>query len=71
MIKVRVKVQKNKEGVEKRGDEYIVWTKKAPEKGKANNDVLKQIAKELGISVSMLSIERGHTSSIKYIKKSS
>ncbi len=71
MIKVRVKIQKNKEGVEKNGDEYIVWTKKVPEKGKANGDVLKQIAKELGISASILSIEKGHTSSVKYIKKSS
>jgi len=71
MITVRVKVQKNKEGVEKRGEEYIVWTKKAPQKGKANTDVLKQIAHEFSVPISSLKIVRGKTSSTKYIKKSS
>lgn len=71
MIKVRVKVQKNKKGIEKKGEEYIVWTTQAPQKGKANDDVIRQLANVLHISPSTLEIVRGHTSSIKYIKKSS
>ncbi len=71
MIKVQVKAQKNKKGVEKKGEEYIIWTTQAPQKGKANADVIRQLAKVLQIPPSTLEIVRGHTSSIKYIKKSS
>lgn len=71
MIKVRVKAQKNKKGVEKKGDEYIIWTTQTPQKGKANADVIRQLAKVLHVPPSTLEIVRGHTSSVKYIKKSS
>lgn len=70
MIQVIVKTQKHKEGVQKNDQGYIVWTRKAPEKGRANDDVLKQMAKELHVSPSSLVIVRGRKSSIKYIKRS-
>jgi len=47
---------------------YKIYVTAAPENGKANEAVIKLLAKALGISKSSLSILHGHTSRDKIIK---
>lgn len=46
---------------------YKVYVNAAPEDGKANEAVIKLLAKALGVSKSSLTITRGHTSREKTI----
>ena len=47
---------------------YKIYVTAAPENGKANDAVLKLLAKALGISKSSFTITRGHTGRDKVIK---
>lgn len=47
---------------------YKVYVTVAPEDGKANDAVIKLLAKALGTAKSNLTITRGHTSRIKTIR---
>ena len=69
MIIIHVKLNKKKEGVEKISDtKFVVYTKKPAIENKANEDVIKQIAKYFKISKSSVSIMRGATSKTKILK---
>jgi len=47
---------------------YKIYVTAAPEDGKANEAVIKLLAKNIGIAKSSLTIIRGHTSRDKVIK---
>lgn len=47
---------------------YRIYVTTVPEDGKANKEVIKLLAKELGVSKSSLSIVRGQTSRQKIIE---
>jgi len=47
---------------------YKIYVTAAPEDGKANEAVIKLLAKNLGVAKSSLTIMRGHTSRDKVIK---
>ena len=67
-ILVHVKPGKREERVEKTGEmEYTVFIKAQPEKGRANDAVLKVLARTLKIPVAQLKITSGKTSRIKTI----
>ncbi len=68
-ITIHVKPNKRKEGVEKISDtEFVIYTKKPATEGKANEDVIKQLAKCLKILRSEIHIVRGITSKKKVVK---
>jgi hypothetical protein len=68
-IFVSVKPNKSKEGVEKISDtEFIVYTKKLAVEGRANEDVVKQLAKYFKISKSAVSVVRGKTTKKKIVE---
>lgn len=69
VITVKVRAHAKCRLVEEVGpDSYRVHTTVAPEDGKANDDVLRQLADHFGLAKSNLEITRGHTSSTKQIR---
>lgn len=65
---VAVKTKAKKIGVEQVDDTHFkVAVKEAPDKGKANEAVIKALAKFLGVAPSRLAIASGHTSRQKVI----
>ena len=64
-IGVFVKASKTKEGVEQNGDEFTVWTKAPKKEGRANADVIHQLAHYFGVTQSEISLIRGHTAKRK------
>ncbi|MFA7201883.1 MAG: DUF167 domain-containing protein [Candidatus Paceibacterota bacterium] len=68
-LTILTKLNKKKEGVEKTSDtEFIVWTKQPATENKANEDVMKQLAKYFKMPKSKFSIIRGKTVKTKTIK---
>ncbi len=68
-IKVKVKARSKVERIEKVDESlYKIWVKAVPEKGKANEAVIKALSTYLGISRSSVSIVSGHTSSNKLLE---
>ncbi len=68
-IKVKVKTKAKQEKVVKIGDNnFEVWVKALPEKGKANEAVIKAIAKYLKIPQNSIKILTGKTSSQKILE---
>ncbi len=68
-IKVKVKARSKVERVEKVGDGlYKVWVKAVPEKGKANEAVIKALSSYLDVPKSSISIVSGRTSSDKILE---
>lgn len=68
LLKVKVKPHALKNEVRQLGvDSYEVRTTAAPEKGKANQQVIRLLAEFLGVSPSALTIIRGETSREKLI----
>jgi len=66
-VKVNTKAKENKiKKISK--DEYIIKTTQIPEKGKANEKILKMMAKELKIAKSNLIITSGEKSNYKVIE---
>ena len=71
LLKVKVQAHARKPGVEKIAEgEFKVRVAAAPEKGKANKEVLERLAAFLDVAPSRLTIVRGETSSNKLIKMS-
>lgn len=67
-LRVKVKPCASKNEVRQLGpDNYEVRTTAAPEKGKANQEVIRLLAEFLGVSPSALTIIRGETSREKLI----
>ncbi len=65
-IFVKVKINKNKEGVEKLlMDDYIVWTKEPAKENRANFDIIRQLSDYFGIPKSGVILKRGATSKNK------
>ncbi len=66
-IKVKTRAKENK--IEKIGDNrFGVWVKELPVEGKANEAVLRAMAKYFGTSVSMVKIVSGRASRQKIIE---
>jgi len=69
LINVSVQPKARARGVEVLADgSYKVRTNVAPEDGKANADVIEQLAEHLGVAKSRLTVVRGHTSRRKVIE---
>ena len=54
--------------IEKDPSHYEVWVREAPDKGKANQAVIKALSDHLGVAPSRLSIISGHASRNKIIE---
>ncbi len=68
-IEVTVKPGAARNAVEDLGEaRYKVWVTAAPDKGKANNAMIKLLADFLEISKSKIQILRGETSRIKVLQ---
>ena len=69
-IKVTPQAKRNAvEGSPAGGDGvFRVYTTRAPEKGKANDAVVKLLAKHFGVPKSAITIVRGHTSRTKLVE---
>ncbi len=69
LLKVKVHAHSRNPGVERLGEaEFKVRVAAAPEKGKANREVLERLADFLDVPPSRLTIVRGETSSDKFIR---
>lgn len=68
MLRIRVKPKSGRFKIENNGDEIVVYVKSPPEKGKANGEIIKGIAKMVGISSSKVQIVSGQTSTTKVIR---
>ncbi len=64
-ILVTVKFEKRKDKVVEKDSEYFVYVKSLPQKGDANREVVKEVAKYFGLSEDNVKIIRG----IKSYKK--
>jgi uncharacterized protein len=67
-IRVRVHTRSQKPRVVEEEDVYQVYVSSAPEKGKANKEVVRTLAKHLGVSRSSITIVSGLTSREKTVK---
>ena len=68
-ISVTVRAGAQSRGVELRSDgSLLVKTMVAPEKGKANADVVELIAEHFDVPKSCVEVVRGHTASKKVLK---
>ncbi len=56
------------EVLEKDVAHYEVWVREAPDKGKANQALIKALSEHLGVPPSRLTISSGHTSRNKIIE---
>lgn len=71
-LKIKVKPKSRTTRVEKAADGSLkVWVKAAPEKGRANEEVIESLSEYLDIPKSRISVASGHTSSQKTIDISS
>jgi len=68
-VKIQVKVKPNSksEEVSQEGDNFIVKVKEPPEKGRANQAVVRLLAKHFGVPQSQLKILSGFKSRSKVI----
>jgi hypothetical protein len=64
---VNVKAGSRKEEVIKEGEEYKIYVLEAPEKGRANDAVLKALARHLKVSLFRLRLVSGSTAKRKLI----
>ena len=66
---IHVKLNKNKDGVEKISDtEFVIYTKKPAVENKANEDIIKQLASHLRVSKADIRIVRGLKAKKKIIE---
>ena len=69
LVRVRVQARSKSPGVERSvAGELRVRVAAAPEKGRANREVIERVARFLGIPPSYVAIIRGQTSSQKWIR---
>jgi len=67
-IQVRVKPNSRTEEVSQEGDNFVVKVKEPPKEGKANQAVIRLLAKHLGLSQSRVKILSGFKSKNKVIE---
>ena len=70
-MKISVKTHPKSKKIEvlrKDAAHYEVWVREAPEKGNANQAVIKALSDHLGVPPSRLMISSGHTSRNKIIE---
>lgn len=68
-IQVKAHPRSKKEEVLKKGDTlYEVWVKEAPEDGKANEAILRALARHLGVPRLELSLMAGASSKNKWVQ---
>ncbi len=67
-MKYSVSVKLKKDFIEVDGDKIIIGVKASPEKGKANEEVVKKLAKHFGVPKSAVRIISGGSSKKKIIK---
>jgi len=67
-MRYTVHVKLNKDFVEQDGDKITVGVKARPEKGKANEELLKKIARHFKVPVSSVKIVSGRISRKKIIE---
>ena len=68
-IRVRVRTKASRRVVKAQPDgSFLVWTTAAPDKGKANKDVIALLARHLGLPKSRLAITKGETTRDKTIE---
>ena len=66
---MKVKTRSKNPRVERTGPvEYKVWAKAAPEKGRANEEVIESLAVHLGVPKSRVAVISGHASSNKIVE---
>ena len=69
LLTVHVKTRAKKQSLQWIDDSTVkIWVVAAPEKGRANKEVLEMLAGELSLRVSQLEIVRGHTTAMKQVK---
>jgi len=68
IIKVKVKPNSKKEGVERKDGYFIVRVNKPPIDGKANERVIELLAKYFKVSKSKVNIIKGHKGKEKIIE---
>lgn len=61
-IDVKVHPRSKKSVVEKNGEVYKIWVQAAPEKGKANREMIKLLAEHFGLAPSQIRLVRGEKS---------
>ncbi len=70
-LKISVKIHPKSRKIEvlqKDTDHYEVWVREAPDKGKANQAVVKALSEHLGVAPSTITISSGHASRNKIIE---
>ena len=70
-MKISIKTHpksKKIEVLQKDAVHYEVWVREAPDKGRANEAVIKALSEHLGVPRSQLTISSGHTSRNKVIE---
>lgn len=67
-MRYKVKVKLNKDFVEVEGDKITVGVKAKPEKGKANEELVKKLARHFKVPVLSVRIVSGRTSKRKVIE---
>jgi len=67
-IKVKVTLNANKEAIEEKDGVLIVRVNQIPEKGKANDRVVKLLAKHFKVAKSQVRLKRGLTSRNKIVE---
>ena len=67
-IQVRVKPNSRTEEINQEGDNFIVKVKEPPKEGRANQAVIKLLAKHLGVSQGQVRILSGFKSKDKVIE---
>jgi len=67
-IRVRVKVNSKIEGVNQEGDNFIVRVKEAPREGRANQAIIKSLAKHFEVSKSQVRILSGFKNRNKIVE---
>lgn len=71
MAKISIKTHPKSKKIEvlrKDTTHYEVWVREAPDKGKANQAVIKALSDHLGVPPSRLTISSGHASRNKIIE---
>ena len=70
MARIEVKVQPSsvKQAIKKHGDKYKIYLNSAPEKNKANRELVEYLSAQLKISKNNIIIIRGQTSGSKVLE---
>lgn len=67
-IEIKVFPSSSREGIVRKDGRVKIYVKAAPEKGKANDAVLKLVAKEQGVKKGNVRIVSGHASRKKVLE---